>query len=241
MGHEGLRFRCRSSDRYDYMTRYDPPPHPHDLGLLPQRLEEACCANDEAGREVARAWIVKFYKRLEPHFIHAWANEAHQVVASEDEVRQVEARRTLLTLFRLRGRQIAEGRGEILRDIEREAGQETVGIRLKHLVEDIATTIFMTDNPEKALSEILNVFPRKGPKKKNEYRDLMIAVEVEEELRSGVATIEAACDAVRNKLGEDGQWRSHDVIRKAHARIMADEKARAEVKAAIAWRQLQNH
>ena len=199
--------------------RYERPASPRDLAHLPATLEDACSASDETVRKKARAWIVQFYKRLGPRFTDAQFRTSS---SEDDEASRIEAVRMLLTLYRLRWQQFAEGRREILEDIEREAGQVSVGVRLKNFVDSIATSVFLADDPEKALGEILLARPRRGPKTKNDYRDRMIAADVEELRRNG-ETLDAAYDAVRCRLDKENALRGPDAIRKIHARIMEDE------------------
>jgi hypothetical protein len=157
--------------------------------------------------------------------------------SGESEERRVEAVRTCLELYRLRSRQLDKGKGEILTDIEREAGQANVEVRLRNFVASISSAVFLADDPGKALSLILYGHPRRGAKKKNVYRDFMIAADVEERKRKD-ETLDAAYDAVRDALGKEMAARGPDAVRRIHARIMKDEGARLEVEAELAMRKI---
>jgi hypothetical protein len=215
--------------------RYECPASPRDLTHLPATLEDACSASDETVRKKAREWVVQFYKLLGPRFTDAQYRTGS---SEDDEARRIEAARMLLTLYRLRWQQFDKGRREILEDIEREAGQVSVGVRLKNFVDSIATSVFLADDPEKALGEILLARPRRGPKTKNDYRDRMIAADVEELRRNG-ETLDAAYDAVRGRLANEKRVRGPDAIRKIYARIMKDDRASVAVKAELAFRKLE--
>jgi hypothetical protein len=216
--------------------RYEAPPDRFKLADLPATLEDACSASNESVRAKARASMIQFYYLLGSRFTDA----QHKSDSSEDEeASRIEAVRICLTLFRLRWQQFAKGRHKILEDIEKEAGQITVGVRLKNLVDSIAMSVFSADDPEKALGEILRGRPRRGPKRKYDYRDLMIAADVEE-LRRKDETLDAAYDAIRVRLAKEKAEIGPDAIRKIYARIMEDERACMAVKAELAWRQLQN-
>jgi hypothetical protein len=157
------------------------------------------------------------------------------IIGKLPEERRVEAVRTCLELYSLRSRQLDKGRGEILADIEREAGQANVEVRLRNFVASIASAIFLSNDPEKALTLILHGHPRKGAKKKNDYRDFMIAADVEERKRKG-ETLDAAYDAVRDALGKEMAARGPDAVRRIHARLMKDPGKRLEVEAELTRR-----
>jgi hypothetical protein len=66
------------------------------------------------------------------------------------------------------------------------------------------------------LALILHGRPRKGAKRKNDYRDFMIAADVEERKRMG-ETLDAAYSAVRVALGKEKAARGPDAVRRIHA------------------------
>jgi hypothetical protein len=112
--------------------RHECSADPLDLTRLQTALEDACSARDKKVRAKAREWLVQFYRLLEVHL----ADEP-RAGSGEFEERQVEAVRICLELYRLRSRQLDEGGGEIQTDIEREAGQANVEVRLRNFVEAV--------------------------------------------------------------------------------------------------------